>query len=138
MWSGTAVGRQVLGAYDLIGFDGRGIGHSPTIHYGLSEADRGFGAGEAGRGRLGGQRRGVPPYVNTANIWACAFWPRDAVTAYSDALRMRTALGGRRADPVDDVGHGVDLTKPCTAARLTDFLLHNQLPTNDAACGATP
>jgi pimeloyl-ACP methyl ester carboxylesterase len=108
--------------------------------------------------------RRIHPLTNgmPANIWACAFWPRDAVhspvpitadgprdvlmlqnrrdpsTAYSGALRMRAALGSRaELTTVDDVGHGVDLTNPCTATRLTDFLLRDRLPASDAACGAT-
>lgn len=109
--------------------------------------------------------RRIHPLTNgmPANIWACAFWPRDAVhtpvpitadgprdvlmfqnrrdpsAAYSGALRMRAALGGRaELTTVDDVGHGVDLTNPCTATRLTDFLLRDQLPVRDTACGTTP
>ncbi|WP_432848781.1 alpha/beta fold hydrolase [Amycolatopsis sp. CA-161197] len=40
VWSTTAVGKQLLSQYDLIGFDDRGIGNSTPVLCGLSDADR--------------------------------------------------------------------------------------------------
>ncbi|HEY2061208.1 MAG TPA: hypothetical protein VGH57_22765 [Amycolatopsis sp.] len=51
------------------------------------------------------------------------------------AALAATLVATPTATPVA-VGHGVDLTNPCTAAGLTDFLLHDRLPASDAACGA--
>ncbi|WP_329069291.1 hypothetical protein [Amycolatopsis sp. NBC_01480] len=58
-----------------------------------------------------------------------------AVAVAPTAALAATLVATPTATPVA-VGHGVDLTNPCTAAGLTDFLLHDRLPASDAACGA--
>lgn len=97
-----------------------------------------------------------------ANIFPCAFWPRewvqrpvdvtsqgpsnilivqnlrDPATPYKGALGMRANLGDRASlVTVDEGGHGVYLIEqnPCALNTATQFLVNGKFPSDDVYCG---